>query len=266
VLENGYLMESDQESQRLDSKIDPQIIRRQAEWAGIRPGMRVADLGCGSGRISAILHEMVQPGGSVIGVDGSSERLAYAGNKYGRDGIEFRKGDLTEPLDLPDIDFIWVRFVLEYHLQNSPSMVRNFADRLCSGGILCLIDLDHNPFNYFGAPARLDRTFKKIMAMLEKSSDFDPYVGRKLYSFVYDLGFQDIDVRVENYKITFGMIDQLEVANMLKKIEIVPRRINFDFKEYAGGYEEFRQEAHDFLADSRRFSYAPLILCRGIKP
>jgi ubiquinone/menaquinone biosynthesis C-methylase UbiE len=262
-----YLMENEDESFRLEIKIDENNIKRQALWAGIQPGMRVADLGCGSGRITSILHELVQPGGSVVGIDGSAERLEYARNKYGADGIEYLVANLNEPLDrLGSFDFAWVRFVLEYSLSESFNMVRNFSSLLKQEGILCLIDLDHNPLNYYGASPRLERTFSRIMAMLEENFDFDPYLGRKLYSFLYDLGYEDIDVSVENHRVTFGRVDPVEVYNIMKKIETVPRRIRFAFDEYPGGYDEFYREAEEFFSHPRRFSYTPLILCRGKKP
>lgn len=265
--ENKYLMENEEEAYRLDIKIDEERIRQQAAWAGIRPGMRVADLGCGPGTITAILHDMVKPGGSVVGVDGSTERLDYARRKYGAEGIEYRAANLSQSLDeLGEFDFIWVRFVLEYSLTGSFAMVRNFARALKPGGILCLIDLDHNPLNYYGTSDRLDRTFKKIMRELEEKFNFDPYVGRKLYSFLYDLGFGDIDVRVENHRVTFGQIQEIEVFNMMKKIEVVPKKMNFVFEEYPGGHDEFYRDAAAFFSDPRRFAYTPLILCRGVKP
>ncbi|HBI14500.1 MAG TPA: methyltransferase type 11 [Desulfobulbaceae bacterium] len=265
--EHSYLMENDEEAYRLDSKIDAERIRQQAAWAGLRPGMRVADLGCGPGTITAILHEMVQPGGCVVGVDGSAERLDYARRKYGAGGIEYRTANLTCPLDdLGRFDFIWVRFVLEYSLAGSFDMVRNFARSLKPGGILCLIDLDHNPIIFYGASDRLDLTLRKVMQELEEKYDFDPYVGRKLYSFLYDLGFSDIDVRVENHRVTFGRVQEAEVFNMMKKVEVVPRKMNFVFAEYPGGHDEFYREAEAFFSHPRRFAYTPLILCRGVKP
>ena len=45
--ECGYLMESEAEAIRLDVKTDGRAVERQARWAGLKPGMRVADLGCG---------------------------------------------------------------------------------------------------------------------------------------------------------------------------------------------------------------------------
>jgi cyclopropane fatty-acyl-phospholipid synthase-like methyltransferase len=35
--------------------------------AGIRPGMRVLDLGCGAGDVSFVAAALVGPGGSVVG-------------------------------------------------------------------------------------------------------------------------------------------------------------------------------------------------------
>ena len=75
-----YQMESDEESLRLDLKTDIEIIEKQALWAGIKPGMRVADIGCGPGKITATLCKLVSPGGSALGIDGSNTRLDYEEN------------------------------------------------------------------------------------------------------------------------------------------------------------------------------------------
>ena len=65
----GYLMENSEETLRLDLKTDAKIVEKQALWAGIKPGMRVADLGFGSGKTTLHLHKLVQPNGEVVGVD-----------------------------------------------------------------------------------------------------------------------------------------------------------------------------------------------------
>ena len=62
-----YLMESDEETLRLDLKTDVRLVEKQARWAGIKPGMRIADLGCGSGKTTSVLYHLTQPGGSAIG-------------------------------------------------------------------------------------------------------------------------------------------------------------------------------------------------------
>ena len=82
--EINYLMESSDESIRLDLKTDISIIEKQALWAGIKPGMRIADIGCGPGKITSNLYKLVSPEGSALGIDGSKTRLEYAGKHYGR--------------------------------------------------------------------------------------------------------------------------------------------------------------------------------------
>ena len=44
--------------------------------AGIRPGMRVLDLGCGVGDVAFVAADLVGPDGYVVGVDRSPEALA----------------------------------------------------------------------------------------------------------------------------------------------------------------------------------------------
>jgi ubiquinone/menaquinone biosynthesis C-methylase UbiE len=90
----AYLMESEEESIRLEAKTDPAVVEQQALWAGLRPGMRVADLGCGCGKTTYVLYGLAQPGGTAVGVDVSKKRLEYAQDNYTREGIEFIRSDI----------------------------------------------------------------------------------------------------------------------------------------------------------------------------
>ena len=266
MFDYSYLMENDEEIFRLELKTDPEVVNSQALWAGIRPGMRVADIGCGCGKTTAILADLVQPGGSIVGVDGSRERIEYAAAQYETKGVEFTCRDILEPLDnLGTFDFVWVRFFLEYYRSNSFDIVRNISTILKPGGILCLIDLDHNCLNHFGLPPRVDKKLHEVMKILEEKANFDPYVGRKLYSFLYDLGYQDIDVVVSAHHLIFGELKDIDAFNWMKKIEVTSRKIDFSFDENYG-YEEFRKEFQDFFSSPRRFTYSPVISCRGRKP
>ena len=105
-----------------------------------------------------------------------------------------------------------------------------------------------------------------ISKVVEERANFDPYTGRKLYSFLYDLEFNNIDVDVNAHHIIFGELKDIDAYNWIKKLEVVPKKINYEFKEYEGGYEEFLKECKDFFSNPRRFTYSPIISCRGEKP
>jgi ubiquinone/menaquinone biosynthesis C-methylase UbiE len=260
-------MENDEETLRLDLKTDPKAIEKQALWAGIKPGMRVADLGYGSGKTSYYLHKLVQPKGTVVGVDIAEDRIKYAKKHYNKNGIKYIQRDIRDPLDdLGIFDFIWVRFVLEYHRSKSFDIVKNISRILKPGGILCLIDLDYNCLSHFGLSERLHKTLHGIMKALEQTADFDPYVGIKLYSFLYDLGYEDIDASLAPHHLIFGKLKEIDAFNWMKKLEVAVKKSGFHFLEYKGGYEEFLEECKRFFSDPRRFTYTPLIACRGCKP
>ena len=262
-----YLMENDQESLRLDMKTDNDVTKRQAQWAGLAPGMRVVDIGCGPGKTTSTLGDLVQPGGAALGVDGSEQRLQFAEEHYVSDIVSFACRDFLEPLSpLGQFDFAWVRFLLEYHSSNCFELVQNISGCVKPGGILCLIDLDHNCLSHFGQTPRLERAIAAIMKSLAENDNFDPYVGRKLYSFLYDLGYEDIDVKVEAHHQIFGELNEVDAFNWTRKVEVAARNSRYGFDEYQGGFEEFLAEFRTFFADPRRFTYTPIISCRGRKP
>lgn len=262
-----YLMESAAEAERLTVKTDDAKTAAQAAWAGLAPGMRVADLGCGPGRTTSVLHALAQPGGETVGVDFGPDRISHAEQHYARPGLTFLCRDIRDPLDdLGQFDFVWVRFLLEYYRAESFALARKAAGLLRPGGILCLADLDSNCLNHFEMPERLSRTIASLMTVLQDKGNFDPFVGRKLYAYLHDLGFAEIRVEVAGHHVIYGELKESDAFNWLRKAEVAPAKMGFNFELYPGGHPEFVAEFQAFFQDPRRFTYSPLVLARGCKP
>jgi len=261
-------MENLEEAIRLEIKTDPESVRKQALWCGLRPGLRVLDAGCGPGKITAILHEMIRPGGEILGIDLSEERINYAKQHYGqKSGIEFQVHDLRDPLESVGLfDLIWVRFFLEYFRRESPDIVRKLTACLKPGGYLCLLDLDHNCLNHYELPASMGQTLSEVMSILEEKYNFDPYAGRKLYAYLYDLGYEDIQMDLVAHHLIYGKVKDADAYNWIKKAEVASTKVPEILEKYLGGREEFFSDFVRFFNDSRRFTYTPLILCKGMKP
>ncbi len=262
-----YLMESEEEAIRLDIKTDADALRRQAAWCGVKPGMRILDCCCGPGKTTSLLYDMIQPQGSIVGIDFSEQRISYAQGHYGgKEGITFSLQNLCEPMDtLGEFDLIWVRFVLEYFRKEALEIVGNLKNCLKPGGTLCLIDLDYNCLTHYGMPASLSAVLERIMKTLDEQYNFDTFVGRKLYSFLYDNGFQNIDVELMAHNLIFGEIKEKDKYNWTKKLEIAAKKSGDLIEEYPGGHRQFYVDLEKYLVDPRRFTYTPLLLCKGIR-
>ncbi len=265
--QKNYFMESDAETLRLEVKTDPVLVLQQARWAGLHPGMRVVDVGCGPGKTTATLFEAASPGGEAVGIDVFEERLGFARNHYAQSGIAFVCGNVLDDLaELGQFDFVWCRFLFEYYRKQADALFHSIDRLVRPGGILCLVDLDDNCMNYDGLPPRLDQTVREILHGLEAVTDFDPFAGRRLYGQLFDHGYAEIDVQVGAYNLLFGTAEESVMQNWRQKLTMAIARCGAPLARYPGGEQEFFAEFERYFNHPRRFSYTPIIACRGRKP
>ncbi len=113
--------------------------RRQAlKRAGLVPGMRVIDVGCGTGLVTREALALVGDPARVIGVDPSSGMRAQARLPA---GVRLIEGS-GEAIPLPDAsgDFLSMGFALR-HLSSLSRAFAEFHRVLAPGGRLCILEL-----------------------------------------------------------------------------------------------------------------------------
>ncbi len=136
------------EQQRLDVQggfLRP-FTERLLRDAGVGPGMRVLDLGCGTGDVSCLAAELVGPTGAVLGVDRSPGMLATAGERARERGlswVRFLEADVATvaqaELSGPPFDALVGRLVLMY-LTDPSAVIRRLAGLLRPGGLVAFAD------------------------------------------------------------------------------------------------------------------------------
>lgn len=113
--------------------------------AGIGPGLRVLDIGCGHGEVTRLVRELVGERGEVVGVDRDAGPLAAAraaAQSRGEANVTFLQGDFAAlPTGLPAFDAAVGRRVLMYQ-PDAVSAVRGLARGVRPGGLMVFQEHD----------------------------------------------------------------------------------------------------------------------------
>lgn len=112
--------------------------------AGIAPGMRVLDVGCGAGDVAFLAASMVGPGGSVLGVDKSPEAIAFATQRAeaaGLTNVRFIHRDLADLALDEAFDALVGRLVLMY-FADPGTLLGQLAALVRPGGVVAFHEFD----------------------------------------------------------------------------------------------------------------------------
>lgn len=131
---------SDDERQRLidQAAIYEQATRHLFADAGLAPGMRVLDVGCGVGDVSLLAASVVGPEGRVVGVDSDERSLSVAEQRArlaGTTQVSFVRADLRHLAFEEPFDAVVGRFVLMY-LSHPVDALRRLSRHLRPGGLV----------------------------------------------------------------------------------------------------------------------------------
>lgn len=151
--------------------------------AGLAPGMRVLDIGCGLGDVSLIAADLVLPGGSVVAIDRDAavlERARARSAEQGVANVEFVQADLQDLPPLGAFDALVGRLVLMY-LPDPAGTLRDLSQLLRSGSIIAFQEIDlSSPVSYPEQPLYTE-VFRWIEAAF-RAAGADPVMGLKLYA------------------------------------------------------------------------------------
>jgi SAM-dependent methyltransferase len=164
--------------------------RQLFQQAGLKRGMRVADIGCGVATVTQMLAELVGPEGDVVGVDLSGAQLAQARQRIDSAGltniclVEASASDTGLPP--ASFDMVYCRFLL-LHLPNPAAALREMYRLLKPGGTLVCEDGDLTTAG--SEPASALDMFTTLFGGLGPIRGVDYTLGRRLYRMVQAIGF-----------------------------------------------------------------------------
>lgn len=159
---------------------------------GIQPGMHCLDLGCGGGDVTFEIARMIDPAGSVIGIDSDEVTLDLAravAKEKGLANVEFRVANVNDWNEPNMYDLVFSRLLLQ-HLSRPLDLLRRMWAAVKPGGALVVEDAD-----FYGLLCEPENEgfefYAQIYPRVLARRGGDAALGRKLYRFFLEVGIPD---------------------------------------------------------------------------
>lgn len=172
------------------------ITHRMLNACGIKQGMQVLDLGCGSGEVSQLAAELVGPTGSVVGIEQNKDALALA-QRHASENMTFINGDFQE-IDLDQkFDLVIGRAVLIFQ-KDVNLFLKKAANLVKAGGMLAFHEIDDACYPIHSNSTKLwNKTVTEILLRLKKTCPQYDIAHR----FVKEFANAGLDVPALSYEI-----------------------------------------------------------------
>ena len=160
-----------------------------------RPGMRVVDLGCGTGELTAELHKTLQAA-ETLGTDNSPAMLRES-EKFKAPGLLFQNQSIEMMPEVPQADLVFSNAALQW-VGSHFELFGRLRRRLASGGQIAVqMPANHDHLTHkIAAEVAQENPFREILKGYYRIS---PVLNADEYaSLLYSLGFrrQRVELRV----------------------------------------------------------------------
>ena len=167
--------------------------------AGIQPGMRVLDIGCGTGVVSLMAGRLVGHRGAVVGIDNNADPLDLAQANAAQENlpqVRFERRDLADAAAAGEFDAVIGRRVLLYQPDPVQAIVSATAG-LRAGGLVVFQEHDATPVPAWRAPLPLHQQVQQWMWDTVTREGANIHMGYDLASTITKAGLILEHVRAE---------------------------------------------------------------------
>jgi SAM-dependent methyltransferase len=164
----------------------------------LKPHMRILDVGCGPGTITAGLAGYV-PDGRVTGIDSARAVVEQAREQAaGHANVEFTTGDVYA-LDYPDDTFCVTHAhqVLQ-HLSDPVRALREMRRVTKPGGFVAVRDADYGAMVWYPRLPVLDE-WRDLYEKVARANGGEPDAARRLHVWAREAGLTDVTVSTSNW-------------------------------------------------------------------
>ena len=219
-----------------------------------RPGMRVVDLGCGTGELTRELHRALAAR-ETVGVDSSAAMLAGSGALAG-DGLRFECADLRDFVARPEargaFDLVLSNATLQW-LPNQAQILQDLTAALAAGGQLAVqvpANEDH-PSHVVAREVAAESPFREALGgHIRRFSNLTPEGYAVL---LHRLGYREQHVRLQVY--AHRLPSRADVVEWVRGTLLTDYQTRLPADLFAAFVERYQDRLLPQLDDARPFLY-----------
>ena len=219
-------------------------------WVDRRSHMRILDLGCGTGELTAELHRSLAAR-ETLGIDRSPQMLARSA-AFAAEGLGFEAADMTAYEPNGSFDLIFSNAALHW-LPDHPAFLRRIAGFLAPGGQLA-VQIPANDDHPSHLTARAVAAEEPFRSVLESTTSTRSVLAPERYAkLLYELGFRPPQVRLQVYVHPLPSRESVAAWAEGSVLTEYAERLGLDL--YADFRRRYRAHLLRQLEDTRPYPY-----------
>lgn len=208
------------ERAKMPAAPNPVLERRTVDNANqnllkfLAPGIRVLDVGCGSGAITRSIAEKVGPTGFVLGIDPNADLIEQARQNTGNlPSLAFEQGDVYTFDTAGRFDVVTCARTLQWLAHPKEALI-NLKRLVKPGGCLAILDFNHEKLVWTPEPPEAMRVFYDAFLQWRQDAGFDNAIADHLKDLMLQIGFQHVVVEPQ-HEVTQRSDSDFAIASRL---------------------------------------------------
>lgn len=163
--------------------------------AGLRPGISIVDLGCGTAQIDFSIASILGPAGKILGVDADPGLInlnRHRERQSTSDNLFFRIGIAERYTDIFQYDITFARFLLA-HSSSPLKLLENMLNLTKYNGHIALEDVDIKTMRAVPHSPELE-ALNTLISTLSKYCGGDASIGPQLGNLLYLAGLKKVQL------------------------------------------------------------------------